>query len=297
MRTRYLLLCVGLAALFYACDRTNTVVESVDPGPTTCAQCHDPSNLITGKETEWAESVHGTGVAYLRGTSKDCAGCHSGHAFAQRVKAGLDPTEVTAGDPDPTRQDCRACHQIHQTYTEADFALQTTKPVKLYAITKSATFDGGMGNLCANCHQPRTDAPVPVNGVVKGINSHWGPHHGPQSAMILGVGGAGVTGKASGHYGAVGNTCVQCHMGDGRDHHFDPAVATCQKCHPTATNFDVDGVQTEIAGLLDAVEAELINRGVLAPPIRGWRPDSGSHPGPDGRSLCALELHLRGARG
>jgi hypothetical protein len=175
---------------------------------------------------------------------------------------GVDVDEVTAGDPDPTRQDCRTCHMVHETYTGEDFALRTTEPVALYAI-EGATFNGGDGNLCVNCHQPRRDFPEAVNGVISGISSHWGPHHGPQSSMMLGVAGAGVTGQPSGHYGAVKETCVDCHMGEGLDHHFEPAVATCQGCHPDAKNFDYKGVQTEIEALTDELGELLLAAGLI----------------------------------
>ena len=253
---------IAMAAVVLAsCERDITRIESSE-GPLTCAECHDGSNLITGKQTAWAESVHGTGTAYLRGTSAGCAGCHSGNGFVEAVAAGLSPDEVQAGDPDPTRQDCRACHMIHSTYTMDDFALRTTAPVSFYAV-EGATFDGGEGNLCVNCHQPRRDAPVAVDGVISGISSHWGPHHGPQSAMILGVAGAGVTGSPSGHYRAVVNTCVDCHMGEGADHHFEPALATCKNCHVDATSFDVEGVQTEIEALVDELGERLLAAGLI----------------------------------
>jgi len=252
---------VALAALAMvafavtSCERKITRVEASSE-PLTCAQCHNESNLITGKKTEWEESLHGTGEAYLRGTSASCAGCHSGNAFALRVAAGLDPSQVTEGDPDPTRQDCRACHMIHNTFTMQDFALRTTTAVPLYAVA-GATFDGGEGNLCVNCHQPRRDGPVAVNGMVTGISTHWGPHHGPQSAMLLGVAGVGAVGTPHGHMG-VENTCVTCHMGDGLDHHFEPNVNTCKQCHPSATNFDINGRQTEIEALTDSLGAKLL---------------------------------------
>ncbi len=70
------------------------------------------------------------------------------------IAAGLSPNSVDAGDPNPTRQDCRACHQIHTSYTAADWALETTARVPLYAF-ENVTYNGGKGNLCANCHQPR----------------------------------------------------------------------------------------------------------------------------------------------
>lgn len=253
---------VAAMLLTTACERKITRVETSTQA-LACTDCHVANNLITGKETEWAASRHATGTAFEEeGTSASCAGCHSGNAFQERIAAGLDPNEVVQGDPDPTRPDCRACHMIHETYTAADFALRTTAPVQLYAIAGS-TFDGGEGNLCVNCHQPRRDAPVAVNGVITGITTHWGPHHGPQSSMILGVGGAGVTGSPSGHY-AVENTCVFCHMGDGADHHFEPAVERCRGCHPGATNFDIDGIQTEMTALADSLGEKLVTAGLLS---------------------------------
>jgi len=260
-RTLLVLVAVGLLVGAQACDRTINSVESIDQ-PLSCADCHDASNLITGKQTQWAESVHGTGTAYLRGTSASCAGCHSGNAFAERVEEGLDPDEVAEGDPDPTRQDCRACHMIHETYSMQDFALKTEAPVHFYAAD-GITYDGGEGNLCVNCHQPRRFIPAAENGMISGISSHWGPHHGPQSAMLLGVAGAGVTGSPSGHYGAVTNTCVDCHMGANRNHQFEPALSTCQRCHPDATSFDYKGVQTEIEELTDELGALLVTRGLI----------------------------------
>jgi len=226
-----------------------------------CTDCHDDTSLITGKQTAWEESGHGTGEAYARGTSASCAGCHSGGAFSMMIAAGQDPGEVQAGDPNPTRQDCRTCHEIHTTYTGADWALETTSAVALYEIPGS-TFDGGEGNLCANCHQPRRDFPVAENGMITGISEHWGPHHGPQAAMMLGVAGP-AGGSASVHYGVVQDTCVGCHLGDNDGHTFDPIEDVCQSCHPDADGFDVDGVQTEVQARLDAIGDVLVAEGAL----------------------------------
>lgn len=261
-RTLMALVVITLMVAVQACDRTVTSVVSSDE-PLSCGECHDPSNLITGKRTQWEESLHGTGTAYTRGTRASCAGCHSGNGFAERVAMGLDPDEVAAGDPDPTRQDCRACHMIHETYTMEDFELKTEAPVVLYAV-EGAIFDGGEGNLCVNCHQPRRVYPgADSTGMVTGITSHWGPHHGPQSAMILGVAGAGVTGRAHGHYGAVANTCVGCHMGEGRDHHFEPELDTCRDCHPDATSFDYHGVQSLVDSLTFELGELLVQAGLI----------------------------------
>jgi hypothetical protein len=232
-------------------------------GELTCAECHTDTTLLTGKQTAWSESLHGTGEAYVRGTSAGCAGCHSGGAFSAMIAAGQNPSEVEAGDPNPTRQDCRACHEIHTSYTSEDWALTTTDPVDLYAF-EGVTYDGGEGNLCANCHQPRrVIAETDADGNVEVTSTHWGPHHGPQSAMLLGLAGAGAEGSPSAHATMVEDTCVACHVGENDSHTFEPDVAACQGCHADAENFDINGTQTEVQESLDELEEALIAKGLL----------------------------------
>jgi hypothetical protein len=182
------------------------------------------------------------------------------------VAAGLTPDAVEEGDPNPTRQDCRACHAIHTTYTGEDWALETTDPVTLYAFPE-ATFDGGEGNLCANCHQPRREiGDANADSNIEVDSTHWGPHHGPQSAMLLGWGGGYIVeprGIPSPHYSMVENTCVACHLGEGANHTFEPDVAACQACHPGAEDFDINGVQTEVQESLDELQAALTAKGLL----------------------------------
>jgi hypothetical protein len=179
------------------------------------------------------------------------------------VAAGQNPGSVEAGDPNPTRQDCRTCHTIHTSYTSEDWALTTTDPVTLFAF-EGVTFDGGMGNLCVNCHQPRRSFPAAENGMITGISEHWGPHHGPQSAMLLGIAGGGAEGTPSAHATTVTDTCVGCHVGEGGSHTFEPNIAACQACHSGAENFDINGVQTEIQAQLDELGAALVTAGVLS---------------------------------
>lgn len=237
--------------------------EAATADQLSCTVCHTDTTLLTGKATAWSESLHGTGEAYVRGASASCAGCHSGGAFSEMVAAGLNPGEVESGDPNPTRQDCRACHAIHTTYTGDDWALETTDPVEMYAV-EGVTYDGGEGNLCANCHQPRRVFPEAEDGVVTGISSHWGPHHGPQSAMLMGVAGGGAEGSPSAHYQMVEGTCVACHLGDNANHTFEPDVAACQACHSGAEDFDINGTQTEVQGMLDELGELLVAEGVLS---------------------------------
>ena len=239
----------------------------------TCTQCHNDTNIIAGKQNSWAASVHGASQPVLPGKTVNqyagpqpiCNGCHSGGGFSDRIAQGIKTTDIKTADPNPTHIDCRACHKIHTSYTKDDFALETNAPVKFEAI--DATFDGGNGNLCANCHQTRTPFPAATDGKVKVDSTHWGGHHGPEATILLGVGGAGgVKGSPAAHFTAVKDTCVGCHMGgSGPDayHGFIPNVTTCQQCHKDAKSFDVNGVQTEIKDKLEKVKAALIAKKLM----------------------------------
>ncbi|MHC4509076.1 MAG: hypothetical protein ACYTAO_08970 [Planctomycetota bacterium] len=212
-------------------------------------------------------SIHGTGTAAdYAGGRGSCTACHSGASFSAMIAAGKNPSEFREV-VDVTRQDCRACHQIHSSYTAADWALEATDPVALYAFNE-VTFTGGKGNLCANCHQPRRtiDGYVDdVNGVTTVSSSHWGPHHGPQSAVILGVGGAGdVVGTPDAHAMLVRDTCVTCHIGANDNHTFEAVEESCVACHSDATNFDIGGVQTEVEALIVQLRDLLLAKGSLA---------------------------------
>ncbi|MES0338425.1 MAG: hypothetical protein ABUK15_00005 [Anaerolineales bacterium] len=94
-------------------------------------------------------------------------------------------------------------------------------------------------------------------------SSHWGPHHGPQSSMLLGVAGAGVEGSPSAHFTMVADTCVSCHVGEGGDHTFEPDVAACTGCHADAEDFDVNGLQTEVEALTADLGEKLEAAGLL----------------------------------
>ncbi|MEW5831176.1 MAG: hypothetical protein AB1846_19970 [Chloroflexota bacterium] len=241
--------------------------------------------MITGKKAAWEDSIHGTGEAFLRGTSAGCAGCHSGGGFKAMVAAGQRPDQVEAGDPNPTHQDCRTCHQIHTSYTSEDWALTTNAAVPLYAF-EGASFDGGNGNLCANCHQPRRAFSL-TDGLVDVSSVHWGPHHGPQSAMLLGIGGAGaVEGKPSAHATMVENTCVTCHVGENDDHSFQPNVASCVACHADAENFDINGAQTEVDAMLVELRDLLVAKGLLeGNETDGFEPVVGKYAEAEGAAL------------
>lgn len=230
----------------------------------TCTECHNDTTLIVSKEAQFREnSVHGTGESFIRGEGTDCAGCHGTEGAKARINAGLPPHDASVvGVTNVSPFDCRTCHNIHTTYTRADFSL-TGGAAPVAMERTGGTYDGGLGNLCANCHQIRNAPPTVTGGNVEITSSRFGTHLGVEAQMLLGVGGLGVEGSPSAHYQMVENTCVACHMGEEANHTYLPDVARCQACHADAENFDMNGVQTEIQAMVDELTALFIENGMM----------------------------------
>ncbi len=247
---------------------------------TACMDCHNDTTVITGKQLAHGGSIHGTGTsAAYAGGRGSCTACHSGASFSAMVAAGQNPSEFK-DVIDVTRQDCRACHLIHTTYTVADWALETTDPVTLYAFDDT-TYDGGKGNLCATCHQPRRQIAAPdADGNITVTSTHWGPHHGPQSAMLLGIGGAGnVTGEASYHLRLVGDSCVSCHIGENMSHSFAAVDASCDVCH--AEGDDIAGAQAAVDAMIVELHDLLEAKGLY----HDGHPVVGTYPAAEAQAL------------
>ena len=181
------------------------------------------------------------------------------------IAAGQNFSQVESGDADPTHQDCRTCHQIHTTFTGADWALETDAPVSF--VVSGLTFDGGAGNLCANCHQARRyiEGFVDTTDATKytSTTSRFNTHLSVQGDILMGSAGFGVEGKPGAHYAMVENTCVGCHMGETANHLFEPQLAACQECHADAESYDVNGAQTAVVERMAELEAALQAAGLL----------------------------------
>jgi hypothetical protein len=232
--------------------------------------------LIWSKEAQFREtSVHGTGESFIRAEGESgaaCAGCHGTEGAKARINAGLLPHDASVeGVTNVSPFDCRTCHNIHTTYTRADFSLTGgEQPVKMEYT--DGTFDGGAGNLCSNCHQIRNPKPTVEGGNVQVTSSRFGTHHGVEAQMLLGEGALGdVTGSPSAHYSTVENTCVACHMGEEFSHTYEPEVARCQACHSDAENTDVHGVQTEVTAMLEELKAAFAAKGLLDAETNLWK--------------------------
>jgi hypothetical protein len=233
-------------------------------GTSGCKECHNDTTIIWSKEAQFRErSVHGTGEAFEEGEGANCAGCHGHEGAKARIAAGKPPHDPSVvGVENVSPYDCRTCHNIHTTYTKADFSL--TGGAQAIVLEKSGgTYDKGMGNLCANCHQIRNDRPTATDGQIQITSTRFGTHYGSEANMMLGEGGMLAEGAPGTHYLTVGDSCVGCHMGDERNHTYLPDVERCQVCHPGLENFDRNGVQTEIQGMLDQVRTGLIASGIM----------------------------------
>jgi hypothetical protein len=253
----------------------------------TCTQCHTGDVTMYAKQLQYQQSAHNLGGNFER-NSTSCAVCHTHQGFLERLPTNALTTAATIENPAP--QNCRTCHQIHQTYTSADYALTATTAFPLWSGAKAATVDLGAasGNLCARCHQARTTSPMPTLGgdPVTVTSTRYGWHYSPVANVMSSTGAFAFTGSfptpttAHVHGDPAFNpkTCATCHMatatGDLRGGHtlkmFSVSssgaevqnINGCQECHKTVENFDHFGLRGEIDGLLADLHTELVRLGI-----------------------------------
>ena len=252
----------------------------------TCTQCHAGDVKLYAKQIQYATSGHATMPDFERnGTS--CAICHTHQGFLERLPTNAYETAEPVSDPAP--QNCRTCHQIHSTYTSADYKLTATTAFPLYQGDETIDLGARAGNLCARCHQARKISPLPVIGgdPVKVTSSRYGTHHSPVAQVIAGTGlfefsgSADIAGGPFTHGDPEYNpgVCAGCHMAEAfgaqsgghtlwmsYEYHGSEVenVAGCNAvgCHKTVEDFDHWNVRPEIKGLLKELDAELTRLGI-----------------------------------
>ena len=242
----------------------------------SCIDCHNDTTVIKSKQVQYDSSVHGSGLTFER-NGADCAGCHTSEGFTERIAANTFTASEDIKNPTPVN--CRTCHNIHDTYTAADWVVTTNEPVTLELT--GDIYDQGNSNLCANCHQPRTsyDVPQEGGGDIEITSPRFGPHHGPQSSMLLGVGGYGEYKGSNVHYDALDEGCISCHMTDtsfGKqagghtlnttyEYHdaTEEYLVGCLGCHEDIESFDRNEVQTEVEALLEELHGLLVAEGLI----------------------------------
>ena len=242
----------------------------------TCQECHNFSDTVVAKIFQYDASKHATGSTLLEASRTDCAPCHSSQGFTEVNATGRFKTAAPITDAAPIN--CRTCHQIHKTYTNADWSLATTAPYRMRydsTVTQNFTADGSTANLCGRCHQARPASPALTkpSSSTDSINitsNRWGPHHGPQSNMLAGK-GAYNDAAFGGPTHADKVACIRCHGGNAQGNlvgghtlimtstETGDNVAVCNRagCHSGQTSFDISGDQTTIEGKFQELKVKL----------------------------------------
>jgi hypothetical protein len=161
-----------------------------------CASCHNPDTdtvyFKAAATFQWSNSKHANGGTAFE-SRNTCAECHTTEGFVQKMN-GVTVTEQANSTP----VGCFACHSPHK---DGDFGLRKSTAVTLFSnLTGVAdyTFDYGKGNLCVQCHRPRTQAVkldpskstiTALTDSIKITSGRWYSHYGVQSQMLMGKGG------------------------------------------------------------------------------------------------------------
>jgi hypothetical protein len=183
---------------------------------------------------------------------------------------------------------CATCHDPHQaTYPESGSSKQLRVEGEVTA-PQGFTVDAGVSAVCVMCHADKRDVQYLVD-YIAGKNSR-GAHGNTQADVFYGAGVVtfNATFNNSPHTTVVADGCAECHMYSTIGHGGNEAgghtwsmvmengtenVAACTQsgCHVegTITTFDrkasadfdgdgiIEGVQTEVQGLLDKLAEKL----------------------------------------
>lgn len=270
---------VAAMLLSTACERKITRVE-VTEGPQTCFACHsDQNTFLVAAERQYGFSKHATGET-LAENNATCKNCHTSEGYISRADSCIAFTRddgTTVQNPTPIH--CFTCHAPH---TDGDFRLRWACQTTLQDGTQ---YDLHEGNLCASCHQSRRNVNTYVTNPTT-LSTRWGPHHGPQSDMLIGSNGyeyAGFVYEQTDHKSATNNGCVDCHMypateGDVGGHSWNMAygepgeedlnTGACTRCHGAISDFsDVqlngNSVQDSVVILLANLKTRLVTANLL----------------------------------
>lgn len=203
-----------------------------------CGRCHEGTHHPYLEE--WETSAHATAdlaAGGLVATNESCAECHIAQSFERWVTTG--ESGYIAVDPQPVT--CQACHTAHSNDNPGQLRLPL-----------------GQNVICGKCHN--------AEGALPGEAVHhatWEVFNGTLAFTY-----PGEEYENSIHTTALAvEACVACHVFSSpyvsesepakTGHTFKPRIEACQQCHEGATDFDIDGVQTEIQGLIDQLQVEI----------------------------------------
>ncbi len=268
--------------------------KSINAG--VCNQCHDGSGRHS-LGTYYNSSLHAkvpSGGASLGGRST-CQPCHTGKGFLYYMDHNKDTVGLAAqwnlATDAGTQISCQVCHDPHGNSNP--FSLRTMRlkgDTLRNGYRLPANLQVSTGHICGNCHSSRYAVNVRITTTPPyyGWTDRFYPHYNMQADMLYGSNGyqygdTTFTGNAT-HAGLEGG-CATCHM-QGRvksnntlpNHSFSMTdttfgfkpVTVCKSCHGEIEDFNdvrafydldrngrIEGVQTEIHGLLDQLKARL----------------------------------------
>ncbi len=283
-------------------------------GTAGCIECHNPDQVDLIAE-QYVFSKHEYGeAAFEESGNVGCTPCHASEAFKYVCENNIPSTFTLNTTTSKYRNDyqtvdtdaygeitCSTCHSsLHTTYTPGDLGLTTVAPVSMTMWGGEKTIDlpadGGMGNLCVKCHQPRpftTSTSLSDGNVVDYANLIANPdiiyydsavgnaapnkhlpsyrfhvHYGAVGAVYAGMGGIefGAGYENSAHTSVA--SCQDCHMAEisGRSGgHTFFAAGNFKGCNTTDCHTDVDdesgpfwtSPREEIGGLLNDLAAKI----------------------------------------
>ncbi len=271
-----------------------------------CSPCHDGSGRHSigtyYNASGHAKLLYG-GAA--EGGRSNCQPCHTGKGFLYYMNNNKDTTGLAAqwvpARDAGTQISCQACHDAHGNNNPKLLRTMSLKGDSLrngYILPASQRVSPG--HICGNCHSSRYSVKVRITTTPPyyGWTDRFYPHYNMQTDMLYGSNGyqygdTTFTGNTT-HAGLEGG-CVTCHM-QGRvrsnntlsNHTFSmtdttygfKGVTVCKSCHGEIEDFNdvrafydfdrngrIEGVQTEIHGLLDQLKARLPIDSVTGEPV------------------------------
>lgn len=253
-----------------------------------CNVCHDlPPSYVVGRD--WRQSNHATmPLSGEEAGRTACYPCHSGAAIVKFAKNKTTPGYSATTDNFPSIA-CASCHDPHQSENNTSSVRLLTLDSLVNGYKPPVTT--GTGSMCMNCHHARENSQTRVTRQATVFADRFYPHYSPQSDMFLGANGyeygQNFTGQGT-HKNVMTNACVDCHMvadpdtsvnkfGEANhymkmtDQNGKDRIYVCKRCHISVTtsfndvkaqsdydqNGKMEGVQTEIQGLLNKLKAVL----------------------------------------
>lgn len=203
----FILFILGSFQLLVSCKKRDLAVTEILPQ--SCRDCHgsEPKYALLSAKAGYDLSGHNRNGNAFYANGDGCQRCHTNEGFVEFVKTGK--VDETGFVTDPSQPSCFTCHDPHGT---GNFSLRVSEPV---VLANGEQFSGGKGNLCAACHQSRSDAgAVVVVMEASKVSSRFGPHYGPQGDLFAGTNAYEFPGKTyanSPHTEIITDSCVSCH--------------------------------------------------------------------------------------